>query len=390
MVLYLYSLSLGVFMTATFRIPAPLLFSFPLLFLFREKSDSLLYRKELWSFSIAFFFYYLIGIGDFRAFAANLIVVILCSFYFNYFISSNRVRFNFSVLIFYALLAISSVIMVLDHFFPEIKSVRELIIDDKVLQSPSGLASTQFTFGYQLAAFGPFVLIYTFLFHKPVLIKVLVFVSCLIFIYLGMQRSVLITFVISLTLFLLIYFRLKAVFFLVIAVFIGALFFNYVVEHDKNRPDNIFTKNENNDSDYNRSLLTSENLKIYSDYPLGLIFYGKNWNDVIYRNRVFSSGVTSHNAYLMFITYLGPFLGLSLLLIIYSRVIRIGYNALKEIRLKENALLICLCFSFLGVSINAFAHNAWLLSADGPTLFLYFSILHLSKMQLKQAQYSAV
>jgi hypothetical protein len=92
----------------------------------------------------------------------------------------------------------------------------------------------------------------------------------------------------------------------------------------------------------------------------------------------------------MFITYLGPFLGLGLLLIIYSGVVGIGFNALKEIRNKDNALLICLCFSFIAVSINAAAHNGWLLSADGPTLFLYFSILHSEKMKRSNETHQAV
>jgi hypothetical protein len=128
-------------------------------------------------------------------------------------------------------------------------------------------------------------------------------------------------------------------------------------------------------------LLTAENLRIYSEYPLGLVFYGKTWGDVIYRNQVFSSGITSHNAYLMFMTYLGPFLGIGFLFVIYIGVFRIAYHALKEIKKRENALLVCLCFSFIAVSINAVAHNAWLLSADGPTLFLYFSILHFDKVK---------
>ncbi len=141
----------------------------------------------------------------------------------------------------------------------------------------------------------------------------------------------------------------------------------------------------NNDPEYNRTLLMSENINIFADYPLGLVFYGKNWSNVIYRNQVFASGITSHNAYFMFITYLGPFLGLGLLIIIYSSIIKIGFNALKEIRLKDNALLICLCFSFLGISINAVSHNAWLLSADGPTVFLYFSIIHLNKIKIAES-----
>ena len=159
------------------------------------------------------------------------------------------------------------------------------------------------------------------------------------------------------------------------------MFYNFVLKENVDPRTNILAKNIDNDPDHNRTLLVAENLRIYADHPFGLIFYGKNWSDVIYRNQVFASGITSHNAYLMFITYLGPFLGLGLLIIIYIKVLRIGFNAIKEIRLKENALLICLCFSFLGISINALSHNAWLISADGPTLFLYFSILHFDKVK---------
>src|SRR5690606_10076048 len=158
-------------------------------------------------------------------------------------------------------------------------------------------------------------------------------------------------------------------------------FYTAVLKDITDDTNNILTKNINNDAEFNRSGLMLENLNIYSEYPLGLIFYGKNWGDVIYRNPVFSSGITSHNAYLMFLTYLGPIIGIALLWIIYSKVLKISVHAVKGIRKPENALLICLCFSFLGASINSLSHNAWLISADGPTLFLYFSILHLNRMQ---------
>lgn len=387
MALYLYALSFGIFMTETFRLPAPLLFCFPLLLLFKEKSNGFHYRKELWAFIAALFCYYIIGLSDIPSFAANIISVVVCILYFNYFISSNTNRFYFSILIFYLLLTFSSVVMVLNHFSPQIDNLRGFLMDEAVLQSPSGIAISQFTFGYQLAALCPFILLYTFLFHKRLLVKVVIFLTCLVFIYLGMQRSVFITFASSIAIFSLLYFRLKSVFVIAAGVFAGLLFYNYVLENNVNGQDNILTKQiDNKDPEFNRILLTSENLNIYANYPLGLVFYGKDWGDAIYRNQTFSSGVTSHNAYLMFLTYLGPFLGLGLLILIYSSIVRIAFNALKEIRLKKNALLICLCFSFLAISINAFSHNAWLISADGPTLFLYFSILHLNKLQTEESQ----
>jgi hypothetical protein len=57
---------------------------------------------------------------------------------------------------------------------------------------------------------------------------------------------------------------------------------------------------------------------------------------------------------------------------------------IKHIRLKDNALLLSLFFSFLAVSINALFHNAWLFTTDGPTLFLYFGVLQGSKIYMTQ------
>jgi hypothetical protein len=381
MVLYLYALAFGVFMTESFRLPAPFIFSIPLILLFREGSKEVLYSKELIAFSMALISYYVIGIGDYPSFFATLLNVVLCLFYFNYFIGSNTARYNLSIFIFFVLLGISALVLVLNNYFDGVDGLRAILVDDVILQSPAGISTTQFTFGYQLAAFTPFLLIYTFVFQKPLFIRLLAFLACLILIYLGMQRSVFVTFVCAISLFLILAYRVKAVFFIAIAVFFSIAFYNLVLQNEVNSRDNIVAKNINNDPEHNRSLLTAENLRIYSEYPLGLVFYGKTWGDVIYRNQVFSSGITSHNAYLMFMTYLGPFLGIGFLFVIYIGVFRIAYHALKEIKKRENALLVCLCFSFIAVSINAVAHNAWLLSADGPTLFLYFSILHFDKVK---------
>lgn len=382
MVLYLYSLTFGIFMTATFRIPAPLVFCFPLLFVFRENISQFLYRKELFVLLAALFCYHFIGLSNIIYFGAYAISIIICLLYFNYFVGFNRKRFDYSVLIFYLLLAFSAVVMVLNHFYGEIDSLRSFLMDEEVMQGPSGIAVFQFTFGYQLAALVSFMLIFTFIFHKPLIFKIVVFSACLIFIYLGMQRSVLITFALSVSLFMLFFYRMKAILIIGLAIFSGLLIYNYVLEDYFGRQTNILAKNINDrNPENNRLLLTKENLNIYSNYPLGLVFYGKNWGDAIYRNQVFASGITSHNAYLMFFTYLGPFLGLGLLFLIYGSIFRIGFNALKEIRHKDNALLICLCFSFLAISLNSLSHNAWLISADGPTVFLYFSILHLNKIK---------
>jgi hypothetical protein len=168
------------------------------------------------------------------------------------------------------------------------------------------------------------------------------------------------------------------------------LFFNYVLKDNLGGAENILTKNEHNDASNDRSGLAMENLRIYTEYPFGLIFYGKNWGDVIYRDYVFSSGITSHNAYLMFFTYLGPFAGIGLLLAIYYKPIQLFLGAVRFIRKKENALMICLCFSFIGICLNALSHNPWLLSADGPTVFLYFSILQLHHIQTREVAEDAV
>ncbi len=381
MVLYLYALSFGVFMTETFRIPAPLIFCIPLIIFFKEGKTPFLYTKELALLIASFFCYNVIGMSDIKTFAANSISVIVCIGFFNIFVNDNLKRYNSSIIIFYLLLTFSSIIMVLNHIYPEINSLRAVLMDEPIIQSPAGIATSQFTFGYQLAALGPFLLLYTILFRKPFLFQLFMFLSCLVFIYLGMQRSVFVTFILSVGLFLLIYYRMKSAIIIAFASVLSVLFYQVILKDNIDSRYNILAKNLDNDPEYNRSLLLEENLNIYAYYPLGLIFYGKGWSDVIYRNQVFATGITSHNAYFMFITYLGPFLGLGLLILIYSSIIKIGFNALKEIRKKENALLICLCFSFIGISLNALSHNAWLLSADGPTVFLYFSILHLQKFK---------
>ncbi|HEY0771930.1 MAG TPA: hypothetical protein VGD31_16505, partial [Sphingobacteriaceae bacterium] len=110
MILYLYSLSYGVFMTELFRIPAPMVFCFPLIFLFKEKIRSIPYHKEIWAILAAIFFYYIIGLSDVRSFLANSISVGICILYFYYFISSNTKRYNYSIIIFYSLLTFSAIV----------------------------------------------------------------------------------------------------------------------------------------------------------------------------------------------------------------------------------------------------------------------------------------
>ncbi|WP_182954450.1 hypothetical protein [Pedobacter gandavensis] len=383
MVAYIYTLSFGIFMTQIFRIPAPLVLCLPLVLFFREAKSPFLYGKEAMLFFFALFLYDYVGMADHLGFFASLIVVTCCILYFNYFVGDNIFRFKLSMWIFYALLFFSAIIMVLNHFLPaRIDQLRGTLLNDTILQSPAGLALTQFNYGYQLAALVSFLFVITQVFRLNIVLKVLAFIVCIIFIYLGMNRSVFVTFLSSAFLFVVFYYRYKSIFIISAAVLIGFISYSFIIKENFDAKNNILAKNEGKGANYyNRVGMSEENLKIYADYPFGLIFYGKNWRDVTYRNSTFNTGLTSHNAYLMFFTYLGPFLGLGLLLFLYYRVGKIFFGVLFKIRRKENALLIGLCFSFLGVSINAFSHNGWLVSADGPTLFLYFSILHLVKIQ---------
>lgn len=383
---YLYTLSFGIFMTQIFRIPAPLALGIPLVLLFNESKLPFLYRKEAVLFFAALFLYDFIGMSDRLAFFSGVIVVSCCLLYFNYFVGYNRKRFNLSITIFIVLLFFSAVIMVLNHFFPaRIDQLRGLLLNDTVIQSPAGVAMTQFNYGYQLAALVSFLFVFTHVFRLNVIIKIIAFIVCMTFIYLGMNRSVFVTFLTSSFLFIIFYYRYKSIFIITAAVLIGFVSYAFIIKGNFDAKNNIMAKNEGKGgSDYNRVGLSEENLKIYADYPFGLVFYGKNWGDVTYRSTTFTPGLTSHNAYLMFFTYLGPFVGLGLLLGLYYKIGKIFLYGLFHIKLRENALLIGLCFSFLGVSINAFSHNGWLVSADGPTLFLYFSILHLAKIQQHQ------
>lgn len=377
-IFYLYTLLFGIFMTDLFRIPAPLIFCTTLVLLFPEKEKlAFMYNRELVLFGLAIFLYNVIGLSELMVFIAYIMCIGLCALYFNFFVGTNKMRFNITIYVFIALLMFSAVVMVLNpYYLLEVNNLRSMLMGEPVVQSPSGIAVYQFNFGYQLAALVPFLLIFTFVYKKPILVKVTILFICLLFIYLGMQRSVFVGFVCSAFLFLLMYYNYKAIFITALAICAAFFFYTYVLKDNLDSYNNIITKNENNMQEYNRSTLAAENLRIYSGYPYGLIFYGKNWSDVIYRNEVFSSGITSHNAYLMFLTYLGPFLGLGILIGLYHRIGKIIIDSFRNVRKKEYTLMICLCCSFIAVSLNSLSHNSWLVSANGPTIFLYFAILH--------------
>jgi hypothetical protein len=385
-VFYLYTLAFGIFMTDLLRIPAPLIFCLLLIFFLQKPVQKFIYYREMVVFAISLFLYFIIGMGDYKAFFAVFVTIGTCSLYFNYFIGLSKQRFNVSVYIFFALLMLSMIIMVLDHTYSSvIDPLRSKMLDEQVKQAPSGLSITQFTFGYQVAAFTVFVFVVACTFKQNIILKALVLGACLICIYLGMNRSAFVSFGGAVILFLFIYYRYKAVLLVVFTIVIGFAVYTYVLKGNMDEKNNILSKNQAKEAnEFNRANLAAENLKIFADYPFGLIFYGKNWDDVTYRNPLFTFGLSSHNAYLMFITYLGPFLGLGLLGAIYYRIARLFFQTIKNIRYKNNALYLALFFSFIAVSLNALSHNGWLMSVDGPTIFLYFAILQYNNIYQSQ------
>ena len=132
MVLYLYALAFGLFMTESFRLPAPLLFSFPLILLFREGSKKVLYSKELIAFSLALISYFAFGLGTFPTVFATFLNIILCMFYFNYFIGSNTARYNLSIFIFFVLLGVSALVLVFNNYFEGVDRLRAILVDDVI------------------------------------------------------------------------------------------------------------------------------------------------------------------------------------------------------------------------------------------------------------------
>jgi hypothetical protein len=381
-ILYLYHLTFSIFLNSYFRYPTPILFGLPLVILFREKIVRFEYFKEVFWLITASFLINYIGNADSKEFFIDSLVIFLVGLFFNYFVGYNKDRLRMSVSVFYSLLFLSTCVMFLNHLYrAPITSLRSQLIGAEIAQSPSGITGTIFSFGYQLAALVSFLLIYVFVYHRTIVTKVLVLSFCLAAIYFGLQRSVLVTFALSAMIFFVAYYKLRSLPVMFFIAVIGLVFSSFFLQETSNY-DNIFAKNERK-GDENRANLTIENLKIYTDYPYGLVFHGKNWDEVTRDNPVYRGGLTSHNAYLMFITYLGPFVGFFLLLMIYYRPAVIFKNALFNIRDPENALLVSLCFSFLAVSLNSLFHNAWLVGANGPTIFIYFSILSYYKQHTK-------
>ena len=380
--LYLYAVAFCIFMTDIIRLPAPLIFGLPLLVFMNGKLRAFGYFKEMALITLSLFLYYVVGMDDLKTFFAAFITIVVCAIYFDYFVALNKRRFNISVFVFFALLLFSMIILVGDHFAPSIVDpIRSILAGEQVQQSPSGIAVTQFNFGYQVVAFAAFVFVFVCTFKRNFLVKSIAFGLCLTFLYLGMNRSAFVCFTAAVFLFLLSYYRAKALLVIAASVIIGFAVYFYILKDDPDNKNNILAKNEaKSDDQYNRTDLVTENLKICADYPFGLIFYGKSWEDVTYRHPLFAFGLTSHNSYLMFLTFLGPFFGFGLLIAMYYRFMRMFRLLIKHSRLKDNALIVSLYFSFLAVCLNALSHNGWLLSVDGPTLFLYFCILQCEKI----------
>ena len=389
MFLYLYTLTFNIFIIKV--VPNPLLFGLPLLFLAAKPLEQpFVYKSEVIILWIAAFFLYVLGYHDIKYFTVVVIVVTFCALYFNYIIAADYTRFKQSLVIFYTLLAFSSFVMILNHYLPsQIDSLRSILKGGElIIQSPSGISANVFSFGYQVAALCSFAIVAVTVYKQKVVVALLVLALSIYVILYGMNRSAFVAVGCSVILFWVLYYKHKVV---LIFAFIAILAFSFkttINDLSSGRKQNILSKNERG-GDGNRDELMKENIKILAANPFGLIFEGKTWDDVAARNPVFRIGqsglVTSHNSYLMFITYLGLVLGGILLFLIYQKIIRITWIALYHIKDKDYALLVCLCLSFLAISINALFHNEWLLgSGCGPTLFLYFSVLHLYNLKSKK------
>lgn len=381
MTAYLYTLAFTIFMTDRLKVPATVLI-FPLLLYRHVPVKAFAYWKETILILVALLLYNIVGMGDVRAFTAGVATAGGCAVYFNYFVGNSRKRLHASVIIFAGLLFFSMLILVGDHYYQDaIDPIRSRLLDDQVKQSPSGIAPTQFAFGYQVVAFTTFIFVASISYRLNILFRLMCLAICLLLLFFGMNRSAFVCFVATSAMFILIAFRLKGFLLLtVVALIMGSVYQDIANTPPLNK-NNILSKNQAKEADeFKRSELAAENLKIMEDYPWGLIFYGKTWEEVVYRNPAFPSGLSSHNAYLMFITYVGPFLGIGILLMLYSLVLKTGIQ-LTAAPLKYDPMLIALFGAFLALSLNAMSHTAWLLNADGPSIFFFFALIHTIKFQ---------
>lgn len=384
MLAFIYAITFSIFLNDVFPVPAPMvLLAVPLFFAIKPYY-SFSYHRELIIIIISLFFIDVVSNFEYKSFLAAVITIVSCALYFNYFVDTSVSRFRISIALFLALLGFSMLILCFDHYNPtQIDPLRAKILGEEIKQSPAGIATTQFTFGYQLVAFCTFATIACIAQRRSIILTMLVACISLVCLFLGMNRSAFLVFALVTGVFLITFYHWKAIMILAMASIAGFAIYFTVLKDNVSDKNNILAKNEAKEAnDFNRGTLAIENLKIMEKYPYGLIFYGKTWEEVTYRSLVFVDGISSHNAYLMFITYLGPFLGIALLLAIYLPIFKLFWQNLKVIHKKEHAVYTGLLFSFLAVSLNALSHNGWLLSVDGPTLFLYFAILHYHKFFL--------
>jgi hypothetical protein len=379
MTAYLYTLAFSLFMPDALKFPA-VVTVFPLLLFKQPSVNRFEYGRELMLCLVAVFLYNVVGMNDFRGFAAATMIIGACFLYFNYFIGDNKKRLHASVAIFTILLFFSMAIMVLDHYNQStVDPLRSTLLGEKVKQSPAGIAVTQFTFGYQVVSFTTFIFLLTLANRRRLFLQITGFLICLACLYWGMNRSAFVCFSAVSAVYIIAAFRFKGVLLITALVVFTIVASNYAADNNFGGKDNILSKNRAKEAnDFNRSDLSAENLKIISDYPWGLIFYNKKWEDVVYKNPTFPSGLTSHNAYLMFITYLGPILGTGILLMLYLPLALAGMRLIRRPTDYE-PLLLAVFGAFLALSINALSHNAWLLDADGPSVFFFFCLLYLLK-----------
>ena len=388
MLAFLYTIAFEIFVNNFFRVPAPLLFGAVLLFFVRKPIPNFSYQRELAVIIIALFLINIVSTFEYISFIARVITIVSCACYFNYFVGNSISRYKVSIVVFFCLLAISMIVLFFDHMNPSlVDPLREMALGDEILQSPSGIATTQFSFGYQLAAFCTFAAVAVISHQRSILLIIAVSCLCFVFLYLGMNRSAFLVFAFASSLFIIAYYKWKAILVLIVISLAILGFYTTVLKDNTSDKNNILAKNQAKEAnDFNRGTMAIENLKILAEYPYGLMFYGKTWEEVTYRSPIFIGGISSHNAYLMFITYLGPFLGLGLLAIIYLPIFKLFWRNLTVIRLRRNALFTAILFSFMAVTLNAFSHTGWLLTVDGPTMFLYFALLHYDKLETAEDQ----
>ncbi|QNN44274.1 hypothetical protein [Pedobacter roseus] len=388
-VVYIYALTFDIFLNNYFKFPAVAV-GVAIALLFPARGDlQFIGMRELWLLFLANFFYYVLGQDQIKPLMVNLLIFIGCALYFNFFVGNNPGRLKMSVIVFFSCLALSALVMGADHINPLATIIwRERLIGGEIVQSPSGICTSIFTFGYQVAALSTFAFLYTLFSGKSFIVVMLVLMMAIVPIFYGMQRSALMVFAIGSVLAIVFYFRMKSIPILVGVAVLGLVFFSTISRYNGNAQENILSKaQQNSERGEDRSGLVTENIKIYSDYPLGLLFYNRQWSDVSRHNPIYQGGLTSHNAYLMFITYLGPLVGIILLLSIYWRVGKIFKSVIVDIRNPKSALQAALCFTFLAISLNSLFHNAWLVNANGPTVFLFFCILQLNAINSKKKIY---